>query len=707
VANLKFAFRTLFKTPAVTVVAVVSLALGIGATAAIFSLFHQILLQPLPVPQPDRLVNLMAPGPKPGSQSCGMASVHNNCDDVFSYPMFRDLERTQSVFTALAAHRLTQVNISYNKQTESGTGLLVSGGYFPALGLQPALRRLIGPGDDPSPGQSPIVVLGYRFWRAQLGADPGVLNQTVTVDGQALTIVGVAPRGFEGTTIGREPKVFVPVTMRALLEPTYRGFEDRRSYSFYLFARLKPGVSLDRAHAMLEPQYRAIINDVEVPLQKGMSDQTLARFRTKPLHMEPGSRGQSTIPGRAAPSLRLLLGVTALVLIISCANIANLLLARSAARASEMAVRLSVGAGRLQLVRQLLTESLVVALLGGVAGMFVAGWTLDIIASLLPVALTSGLAWRVDRPVMLAGAALTVGAGLLFGLFPAIHSTRPDLASALKGQAGQPSGARSAARFRTGLATAQMALSMTLLVAAGLFTKSLMNISRVDLGVKVDHVVTFSISPGRNGYAPERNQQVFERLEDDLRALPGVTGVTDSLVGIITGDNWGNDVVVDGFPAGPDTDTNSRYNEISPGYFRTLGVPLISGREFTRADAKGALKVAIVNESFAKKFNLGRDAVGKHIGDRGGKPDTVIVGFVQNATYSDVKREVPPLYFKPIRQGDTPAQGSVGSTCSHRWILTRCCRSSRRPWRDSTRICRSTICVRCRSRSGRTSTSIA
>src|SRR5205823_1488318 len=244
-------------------------------------------------------------------------------------------------------------------------------------------------------------------------------------------------------------------------------------------------------------------------------------------------------------------------------------------------------------------------LLGGAAGLVVAQWTLDLIASLLPAIATTGFDWRVDRSVMLFAAALTVATGLLFGLFPALHSTRPDLASALKGQSGQPSGARGAARFRWSLATAQIALSLTLLIAAGLFTKSLMNVSRVDLGMNVEHVVTFGVSPSLNGYSPQRSLALFEQLEDDLRAMPGVTAVTDALVGVIAGNNWGNSVAVEGFPAGPDTDTQANYNEVSPGYFRTFGIPLIAGREFTRADAKDTAKVAIVNEAFAKKFNLG------------------------------------------------------------------------------------------------------
>jgi len=653
-SNLKFAFRTLFKTPFVTIVAIVSLALGIGANAAIFSLFNQMLLQPLPAAEPNRLVNLLVPGPKPGSQSCNQASTRGNCDDVLSYPMFRDLEREQQVFAGLAAHRVVSANIAYGGQTVNGDLLLVSGSYFGVLGIQPAVGRLIGPGDDRIIGESPVVVLSHGFWTTRFAADRGLLNQTMIVNGQAMTIVGVAPRGFTGTTIGAEPKVFVPLTLRKPVNPWSERMDNRRNYFLYVFGRLKPGVSIEQARASLDPQYRAIVNDVEATLQTGMSPQTLARFKTKPILLEPGARGQSAIPNTARPSLRLLLGVTAFVLIIACANIANLLLARSAARAGEMAVRLSIGASRGRLVFQLLTESLLLAVLGGIAGMFVAQWTLDLIASLLPNFAATTLDFHVDRTAMLFGAALTIGTGLLFGLFPAIHSTRPDLVSRSAPSRATCEGARAAARFRTSLATAQIALSMALLVSAGLFTKSLMNISRVDLGVKVDNVIMFGLSPELNGYTPARTKQLFERLEEELAALPGVNGVTSALVPLLGGSNWGNDVAVEGFPAGPDTDTNSRFNEVGPEYFRTLGVPLIAGREFRRADGAGAPKVAIVNEAFAKKFNLGRDAVGRRIGNRGDKEglDTQIVGLVQNAKYSEVKREVPPLFFRPYRQDD-------------------------------------------------------
>jgi len=648
--NLKLALRTLFKTPFVTIVAIVSLALGIGANAAIFSLFDQLLLEPLEVPEAGRLVNLGAPGPKPGSQSCSQAG---DCDQVFSYPMFRDLERVQTPFTVIAAHVSFGANLAARNQTENAEGLLVSGSYFSALALKPALGRLLGPDDDRTPGESHVVVLSHAYWLRRFGGDPGILDQPLTVNGQAMTIVGVAPRGFDGTTLGVKPVVFAPITMRGFSQP-FKGFDNRRSYWAYLFARLKPGVSIEQARTAMTTPYRQIVTDVEAPLQKGMSEQTLARFKSKPITLEPGAHGQTSVSREAKAPLTLLFGVTALVLVIACANIANLLLARGAARASEMAVRLSIGAGRGQLIRQLLGESCLLAILGGIGGIFVARWTLNLIATLLPPEATDTVRLEIDRTVALFAGALAIGTGLLFGLFPALHSTRPDLVSALKGQSGQASGSRSASRFRTTLATAQIALSMALLVSAGLFTKSLFNVSRVDLGLHADNILMFRISPELNGYTPERSQQLLQRLEDELSALPGVTSVTMATVPLLSGNNWGNDVAVDGFKAGPDTDTNSRFNEIGPGYFSTLGVPLLAGREFTRGDALSAPKVAIVNEAFAKKFNMGHDVVGRRMGKEGfnGGTPIEIVGFAQNAKYSDVKRDIPPQFFLPYRQDD-------------------------------------------------------
>ncbi len=650
-SQLKLALRSVTKTPFVTAVAVLSLALGIGANAAIFSLFDQILLRPLPVEAPGQLVNLAAPGPNPGMTSCSQAGA---CEEIFSYEMFRDLERAQSGFSGIAAHRDFDANLAHSSQTSSGQGMLVSGSYFPVLGLRAALGRLLDPGDDETVGENFVTVLSHDYWVNRLGSDPGVLNQSIIINGHAMTIVGVAPRGFDGTTLGLESDVFVPISMRGLMNPGFTGFDNRRSYWAYLFARLNPGVTIERAATEINTTYSAILDEVEAPLQDGMSAPTLERFRAKQITLAPGARGQSQIQGEAGTPLNLLLAITGVVLLIACANIANLLLARGAARGQEMAIRGSLGAGRRHLLAQLLTESLLLAMLGGVASLFVAQATLALIGTLLPPEGAKMLALELSPTVLLFTGILSLGTGVLFGLYPALHSTRPDLVTMLKANTGQPSGARGAARFRSALVTAQLALSMTLLASAGLFIKSLVNVSQIDLGLRTGNVVTFAISPELNGYEPERSLAFFERTEEELAAIPGVAGVSAALVPVLTGSSWGSRVRVEGFESGPDIDAGSRLNEIGPSYFSTLGMPLLAGREFTISDGANAPKVAIVNEAFTRKFGLdSRDAVGRFMGSgRGDELDTQIVGVVQDAKYADVKREVPPVFFRPYRQDD-------------------------------------------------------
>ncbi len=648
--NIRLALRALFKSPFVTLVAILSLSLGIGANSAIFSLFDQMLLRPLPVPHPEELVNFKSPGPKPGSNSCGQAG---SCDEIFSYPMFRDLEAAQTSFTGIAAHRNFGGSIGYQGTSLSGGGLAVSGSYFPVLGLTPALGRLFTPEDDKTVGNHFLVVLSHRYWQTRFEGNPAILNETLVVNGQAMTVIGVAPRGFNGTTLGDIPDIFVPLTMRGLMQPGFNGFQNRRQYWAYVFARLKPGVPIEQATVAINGPYKAIINDVEVPLQKGMSDQTMVRFKAKEITTEPGQRGQSSFDNEARTPLIILLAVTGTVLLIACANIANLLLVRGAGRAAEMAVRLSIGASRRQLITQLLTESILLATFGAIGGMVVAKWTIDVIASILPANDTSLVQVSLSATMMMFAGAMALVTGIAFGLFPALHSTRPDLAGTLKNQAGQPGGAKAARRFRTTLATVQIAMSMALLVPAGLFAKSLFNISRVDLGLKTDHMVLFSIAPELNAYTTERTRQLFERMEDEIAALPGVTSVVATIVPVLAGDNWGNSLGVEGFEAGPDTNTNASFNGVGPGYFKTMGIPLMMGREFTRADSFGTPKVAVVNQAFVKKFNMGDNPLGKRFGIGGGpgtKMDIEIVGVSQDAKYSDVKDAPPPQYFLPYKQ---------------------------------------------------------
>jgi len=650
-ANLKVALRTLFKTPFVTAVAVLSLALGIGANAAIFSLFNQMLLRPLPVPEPHRLVNLAGSFPNPGSQSCSMAG---NCDVVFSYPMFRDLEKAQTVFTGIAAHRGFGANLSFRKQTLNARAIFVSGSYFPVLELKPALGRLFGSADDLGVGASPLAVLAYSYWETRLASDATVIGQPIVINGQPFTIIGVAPKGFEGTTLGERPSVYVPISMRGALEPGFNGFDRRTWYWVYLFARLKPGVPMAQAKRGIDAIYRPIINDVEAKQQQGLSDKTMERFRAKVVGVSDGARGQSSLHEQVRTPLYLLIGITGIVLIIACANIANLLLARAANRSMEMAVRLSLGASRGQLLTQLLTESCVLAVLGGIVSLLVARWTLAGLGAMLPPDSLGGVKFVVDPTVVAFAAGLSILTGVLFGLFPALHATRADLVTTLRSNSGKHSSTRGAVQFRSSLVTAQIALSMALLIGAGLFVRSLLNVSRVNLGLSIENVVTFSVSPERNGYTREQSRQFFQRAEESLGAIPGVTGVTETMVGLLAGNSWGNDVEVDGWKSGPDIDSNSRFNEVGAGYFKTLGVPVLSGREFTPSDRLGSPKVAIVNEAFAKKFKLGRDAVGKHMAESGAKiNDIEIVGLVKDAKYNNVKDEIPPVYFRPWAQDST------------------------------------------------------
>ena len=472
-------------------------------------------------------------------------------------------------------------------------------------------------------------MLSHAYWTSRFDRNPGVIGDTLIVNGQHLTIVGVAPEGFDGTTLGAKPQVFVPITLRGLMNPGFNQFHNRRSYWAYLFARLRPGATIEQARTQLNVPYHAIINDVEAPLQRGMSDQTMARFKARQVLLEPGARGQTSVDREARVPLLLLLSVTGLVLLIACANIANLLLARAAARSSEMAIRLSIGANRRQLIGQLLTESVVLAVIGGLAGLLVSRWTLDLIFAMLPNEAAETLQVTIDGTVLLFAGGVTIATGLLFGLFPAWHSTNPNLLTTLKGQAGQPGGGKSAKWFRASLATVQIAISMALLVCAGLFTKSLVNVSRVELGINVEHLATFGVSPELNGYSAERSKQLFERLEERTGGPAGCHQRHR-----VDGAGAGRQQLgqrrrrCEGFKSGPDIDTNSRYNEIAPGYFKTMGIPLLAGREFARSDNLGGPKVAIVNEAFAKKFNLGNDAVGKRMGDDGGPNDKLDIEIV-------------------------------------------------------------------------------
>jgi predicted permease len=647
--QIKLALRQLKLRPGLSFVVITMLALGIGATTAMFSLYHQILLRPMPVPEPERLVNLAAPGPKPGGgiQDLGLG----NREAQFSYPMFRDLEREQSGFTGIAAYVDYLANLSFEGQPTSGRIYLVSGSYFEVLGLKPALGRLLGPGDDPRVGESAVVVLSYDFWQRTFGGDSTVIGKTLSVNGHSLEIVGVAPQGFRGTNIGVRTDVFLPLTlaptaMSGLVGSRMFDADARQGYWIYLFARLKPGVTLDRAAAQLNGVYAGILNDVEAALLSGaqLPEGTLDRFRARQIAFSPGGQGQSTLAGQAAQPLTLLLGVTGLVLLIVCVNIANLLLARGAARTGEMAIRASLGASRGWLVRQLLSESFVLIAIGGVSSLVVAAVLVRFIASLLPVAIAIGLAPELSTTAMLFAAGASLVTVVVFGLVPALRVSDANPALAMRADASRSGGSRAAVRFRGALTTAQIAFSMLLLVLAGLFTKSLMNVARQDVGMDVESVVSFSVTPRMNAYPPAQLADYYDRVEETLAAQPGVLAVGSGGVPLLGNFALRQPFSVEGFDAAPGTDTTAAVAMVGTDFFGALGIPLRAGRTFTEQDAASSPPVAVVNESFARKFNVA------DVGTRAGFGTTTnfqleIVGIVADAKFASVKGDFEPVIY--------------------------------------------------------------
>jgi predicted permease len=638
--QVKHALRQLTLRPGLSLVVILMLAVGLGATTAIFSLFYQVLLQPLPVPEPQRLVTL-------GNtwQEGGPASVRTS----FSYPMFRDLEAQQPVFTGVAAYNSLDASLSYEGGAFNVPAVVVSGSYFQVLSLQPALGRLIGPQDEPRIDESPVVVLSHALWQSRFGGDPNVIGRSLTVNAQPLTVIGVAPEAFAGTELGVRGQIFVPLTMYWRLQPNFpRESETGRGFHWLrLFARLSPGVSVEQASTGINVLYSGILRDVEAPLRtrsNEVSNDQLEQFLQGEVRLQPGARGQGSIEG-AAQSLGLLLGVTLLVLLIVCVNVANLLLVRGAARAGEMAVRESMGASRGRLIAQLLAETAAPVALGGILSLLVAALTLNAAAQFLPTRLADALGAQIGPLAASFAALATVAALLLCGLLPALRTARTNLALAMKGHAPQALGGHRAGRARGALVTTQIAFSMVLLVLAALFARSLQNVARIELGIDVDSLVSFSVAPRQNGYSPERTAAIYDRIEQELAAQPGVTGVSSAAVPMIAGSEFVWGLRVEGFENRGEP-VESRFNVVGPSFFATLSIPVLAGREFTAADTTGAQLVAIVNERFARDYGLERSALGKHI--RFGGPNPLeIVGVVADAAYANVKAEVPAQLFVP------------------------------------------------------------
>jgi predicted permease len=644
VQELRFAFRTLGKNPGFTLVVVLTLALGIGANTAIFGLIDQLLVRPLPVREPDKLVVLDGPGPFSGS-------THNNSEVLtpISHPMFEALRDENQVFSGVLARYSMPAHVSEGDVTESVKADLVSGTFFDTLGVGPAVGRVFSPEDDVRPGGHPVAVLSHEFWKRRFASTPDAVGRTVVVNGYPMTVVGVAERGFHGVEVGDSIDIYVPLMMQRQVLPTWRrGIEDWRTRWLTPMARLRNGVSLAEARAAANVLYRQLLQRDLESIRN--SESFRERFAAKELVLLEGGRGVSSLRNQSRTPLLVLMAMVGLVLLIACANAANLLLARASSRRREIALRVALGANRMRLVRQLLIESVVLAFAGGALGTILAVWTGDALLGSLPYDNAPRVfAAEPDLRVALFTFFVSLATGLAFGAVPALSATRPEVAPTLKNEAGSLA-SRSSGRFRRGLVVAQVSLSLLLLIGAGLFVRSLSNLGHIDPGFEPARILAFSVDPSLNGYDLARRMDVVSRIRDEIAAEPGVLSVTLAEVGLMTGSNASSTVKVEGYEAKEDEDMNPDLNGVAPEFFSTLGIPLFSGRDFTEADDLEAPRVAVVNEAFARYFFGSDDPIGRRFSFGRDDAQVAIVGVSGNGRSMSLREEPRRFYYLPYTQ---------------------------------------------------------
>ncbi len=644
--DLRFALRTFKNSPVFVTVAVLSLALGIGANTAIFTLIDQLLLRLLPVKQPDQLVTLWGRGEHYGG---------NNGPIKLSYPMYLDFRDQNQVFSGMFCRWDTAMSLSFEGKTERVAGELVSGTYFPVLGVGAALGRVFTPDDDKIKNGHPIAVISYRYWITRFAGDPAVIGKKLLVNGYPLTIIGVSQDGFDGTDPGYPAQIRVPVTMRVALNPQSEGLpENRRQRWVNAFGRLKPGMTMEQAQAGLQPLFHQML-EMEVREKDFAHAAPIVKERFLKMWIEllPAAKGRSPLRERFSNPLLVLMAIVALVLLIACANVANLLIARATARQKEIAVRIALGAGRARIVSQLLVESVILALSGGCLGLALAVWIDRTLIGFLPVGTVPvAISPTPDWRILAFNVGISLVTGVIFGLVPALQSTRPDLAPTLKDQVGAIAGG-SAVGVRKALVAAQVTLSLLLLIGAGLFIRSLGNLKDLDPGFRTKNLLTFAVDPMLNGYTKERSLQFYRQLKQTLDNLPGIESSTLAVVPVLENNEWDNSVTVEGYAAKPGEWVDPHFNYISPDYFKTLDVAVLLGRDFRPTDTTGSPPVAIVNEKFARQYFNGGNALGRHLGmggDPGTKPDIEIIGIVRDSKYESMRDEMPLEVFVPYDQ---------------------------------------------------------
>ena len=642
--DIRFGFRLLRKNPAFSAVVVLALALGLGANTALFSLFNSVLLRALPVRHPEQLVVL------------SMTNEEGSGFDSFSYPMYRELRDRNSVFDGILAQAVTQLNATYSGQSERAHGELVSGNYFETLGVQAWRGRLFTAEDDRTPGAHPVAVLSYGYWQRRFGGNPGIVGAKLILNDYPVTIIGVTPPGFYGTDLTEATDIRLPMMMTPVFKPLPANRLDAANHQWLqIIARRKSQMSPAQAEAGIDLLYRQVHEKQIGEMSASVSDYRKRIERTSHLKLLPGSQGLRQLQEQFSHALTVLFGITLIILLITCANLANLFLARNAARAPEIAMRLALGATRRRLIRQWLTESLLFALLGGSLGLLIAVWTQSALLHFLPAQERLNLGHASLDPGVFAFAFVaSVVTAVLFGIVPALQITRRSLVS----QGADTRVAQSdfsPHRFRGALVLLQISLSLPLLIGAGLFLQSLRNLKTIAPGFDESHVVLATLNPALNGYPPERTRTLYDELLRRIRSLPGVHSAALATTVVLSG-QWDAPIVtVEGYQPRDGEDMNPYANSVSPDYFATMHMPIVAGRDFSERDNLTSEKVAIINQTMARYFFGNKNPLGKKIGTDLDKPQEIeIVGVVQDAKYISLREKPQRHFYVPIAQEPRP-----------------------------------------------------
>jgi predicted permease len=624
--DLRYAVRMLARHPGFTIVAVLSLALGIGANATVFGWVRGILLEPLPgVRDVGRLV-------------VPAFSSREDAERSLSYPDYEDYRDRNSVFSGFIVHDMQALSLGHDDRAERIWGEMVSGNYFDLLGVRPQQGRAFLPEEDATPGTHPVVVLSHALWQRSFGGDPATVGRIIQLNKHPFTVIGIAPAGFQGTEVGLGLDAWIPMMMHAVMQEGGDRLEERGNRWLDALARLKPGATLDQAEAEMRTLARHL-NDEHPDTNIGID------VALHPLWRSP--QGATRVLG---PVLLMLMAAVGAVLLIACANVANLLMVRATGRQREIAIRLSLGAGRWRLIRMLLTESLLLALAGGVLAVVMALWTSDALRLFVPrtdfpVSLSIG----VDRGVLLFTLLLSLLTGALFGLAPALQASRPDLVRSLKQESAATTAGRSTGRLRSLLVVAQVSLSLVLLVLAGLFLRSVQKARGMDPGFNPQNVLLASIDLFPNGYEPDQGRELYDRIRERIGALPGVRAVSlarRTPLGL--GGSSSTNFTVEGYQPAEGEIPTAFYNMVGPDYFRTMEIPIARGREFTPADRRGSQGVLIVNESLAERYWPGEDPIGRRIAF--GEDFYPIVGVARDSKYHRLDDAGVPYVYFPLMQ---------------------------------------------------------